>query len=66
MVSMKPEILKEMNTRIEQIEKQAMELQELGRGLPVIEMNMRTILGTVYVLKFGISDIAQIDAMRRR
>ena len=50
-------VLREMNGKIEEIEKLARELNALGEGLPVIEKNMRTILSAIYVLKFGISDI---------
>ena len=54
--------LQEMKSRIEQIEKLAWELNDLGQGIPVIEKNVQNFLDTVFVLKFGISDIAEIDA----
>ncbi len=54
--------LQEMKSRIEQIEKLAWELNDLGQGIPVIEQNVQNFLDTVFVLKFGISDIAEIDA----
>ena len=50
-------VLREMNGKIEEIEKLARELNALGEGLPVIEKNTRNILSAIYVLKFGISDI---------
>ena len=50
-------VLREMNSKIEGIEKLAQELNALGEGLPVIEKNTRNILSAVYILKFGISDI---------
>jgi hypothetical protein len=54
--------LQEMKSKIEQIEKLALELNDLGQGIPVIEKNVEHFLNTVFVLKFGISDIAEIDA----
>ncbi|MBE9544887.1 MAG: hypothetical protein IMF02_10370 [Proteobacteria bacterium] len=54
--------LQEMKSRIEQIEKLAWELNDIGQGIPVIEQNVQNFLDTVFVLKFGISDIAEIDA----
>jgi len=54
--------LQEMKSKIEQIEKLACELNDIGQGIPVIEKNVQNFLNTVFVLKFGISDIAEIDA----
>ena len=54
--------LQEMKSKIEQIEKLACELNDLGQGIPVIEKNVQNFLNTVFVLKFGISDITEIDA----
>ena len=54
--------IQKMKSKIEQIEKLARELNDLGQGIPVIEKNVETLLNTVFVLKFGISDIAEIDA----
>jgi len=54
--------LQEMKLKIEQIEKLACELNDLGQGIPVIEKNVQSFLNTVFVLKFGISDITEIDA----
>jgi len=56
-------LLQEMKSKIEQIEKLALELNDLGKGIPVIEKNVDHFLNTVFVLKFGISDIAEIDAV---
>ena len=55
-------LLQEMKSKIEQIEKLALELNDLGKGIPVIEKNVDHFLNTVFVLKFGISDIAEINA----
>lgn len=55
-------LLQEMKSKIEQIEKLACELNDLGQGIPVIEKNVKIFLNTVFVLKFGISDITEIDA----
>ena len=54
--------LQEMKSKIDEIEKLARELNDLGQGIPVIEKNVEHFLNTVFVLKFGISDIAEIDA----
>ena len=54
--------IQKMKSKIEQIEKLARELNDLGQGIPVIEKNVENLLNTVFVLKFGISDIAEIDA----
>ena len=55
-------LLQEMKFKIEQIEKLASELNDLGRGIQIIKKNVQNFLDTVFVLKFGISDIAKIDA----
>jgi hypothetical protein len=62
MKSQQKTLLHEMKSKIDQIEKLAMELNDLGKGIPVIEKNVDHFLSTVFVLKFGISDIAGIDA----
>jgi len=58
--------LKQMKSRIEQLEKAAAELSALGRQVPVVEKNTRTILATTRLLKFGISDVAEIETQPRR
>ena len=52
--------LQEMRGRIAEIERLVLELKELGQGVPVVEKNVRAILSLIYVLKFGISDLAEI------
>jgi hypothetical protein len=52
--------LLEMKKKIDEIERLVLDLQALGAGAPVLEKNTRCILGFVYALKFGISDIAGI------
>ncbi len=54
--------LPEMKIKIDQIENLARELAQLGRGVPMIEKNCRNIIDTAYVLKFGVSDIAEIES----
>jgi hypothetical protein len=57
----------EMKKKIEEIERLVLDLKELGEGMPVIEKNARSILSFIYVLKVGISDVAEItDNDRRR
>lgn len=55
--------LQEMKSKIDEIEKLARELNDLGQGIPVIEKNVEHFLNTVFVLNFGISDITEIDAV---
>ena len=62
MKSQQKTLLHEMKSKIDQIEKLARQLNDLGKGIPVIEKNVDHFLNTVFVLKFGISDIAGIDA----
>ena len=50
-----------INERVEAIERLALELKQLGKGAPAVEKNAESILSTVYVLKFGISDVIGID-----
>jgi hypothetical protein len=52
--------LGEMKSRIDQIESLALELKKLGEGAPVVEKNARTILSATYILKFGVSDCAEL------
>ena len=53
-------VLKEMKKRIDEIERAAHELKELGTGVPVVEKNVRIITSITHALKFGISDLAEI------
>ena len=62
MKSQQKTLLHEMKSKIDQIEKLARQLNDLGQGIPVIEKNVEHFLNTVFVLKFGISDITDIDA----
>jgi len=52
--------LKEMKKKIDDIERAAQELNELGKGLPVVEKNVRAIASIIHALKFGISDVAEM------
>lgn len=52
--------LREMRDKTEEIERLVIELQELGRGVPMVQKNVRAILSLTYVLKCGISDVAEI------
>ena len=54
--------IQEMKARIDHIEKLALELKKMGREIPTVEKNSQSILSAVYNLKFGISDIAEIDS----
>jgi hypothetical protein len=52
--------LRGMREKIEEIERLVLELKELGKGVPVVERNVQAMLSLTYVLKFGISDVAEI------
>ena len=56
--------LREMSEKIEEIERLVLELKGLGKGMPVIEKNACSILSFIYVLKYGISDAAEITDKR--
>jgi len=56
-------MLKAMSRKIDETEKAVMELKELGKGVPVIEKNVRSILSVIHALKFGISDLAEMEAL---
>ena len=51
----------EIINKIEEIEQLAGELNELGHCIPVVEKNSQILLNITYVLKFGISDIAEVN-----
>jgi carbamate kinase len=53
--------LKEMKAVIEQIEQLVHKLKTSGGGIPVVEKNARILLSIVNILKFGISDPAEIQ-----
>ena len=50
-------LLIDMRERIDEIDRLALELKDIGRGLPVIEKNVQAILSFSYALRFGISDL---------
>lgn len=52
-------LLKDMKERIEEIERLVLQLRDLGRGMPVVEKNARSILSFTHVLRFGISDLTE-------
>ena len=56
-------LLQKLKSRIDQIEKLSYELEDLGAGIPTVEKNVQNLLSAAYILKFGISDIAEIDAI---
>jgi len=53
--------LGEMKETIERIEAHALHLRDLGKDVPAVEKNARSILTAVYLLKLGISDIVDIQ-----
>ena len=54
-------LLQRMKAKIEGIDNLARELTSLGEGIPVIEKNARCILSFTHALRFGISDVAEVD-----
>jgi hypothetical protein len=56
-----PDTLRKMKEKIRRIEEQTLELQSLGEGVPAVEKNARAILSSIYVLKFGISDVVDVQ-----
>jgi len=57
---MGPDLLKDMERKIREIERLVLDLKEMGRGMPVVEKNTRSILSFTHVLRFGISDVAEM------
>jgi hypothetical protein len=53
--------LKKMKENIDQIEVHLAKLLELGGGMPVIEKNVRAMKSFIHALKFGVSDIAELE-----
>jgi hypothetical protein len=57
-------LLGEMKEKIEEIERLVLELKDLGKGVPVVEKNVRGLLSFTYVLKFAISDVAEVQKQK--
>ena len=53
--------LEEMKKIIDQLEGLLTDLNRLGRGMPVIEKNVKAMMSFVAILKYGIADIPQIE-----
>lgn len=54
-------LLKEVNSRIDSIEILAREIEDLGSSVPAIAKNARAVLVATYVMRFGVSDLAELD-----
>lgn len=54
-------LITDMKQKIEEIERLVFELKDLGRGMPVVEKNARSILSFTHVLRFGISDLVEVS-----
>ena len=54
-------VLREMKAKIDGMEALARELWALGGAVPVIEKNVRCVLSLTHALRFGISDIAEME-----
>ena len=57
-------VLQDMRDKIDRIETLAQELASSGKGVPVIEKNARVILTAIYLLKFGVSDVVELDSFQ--
>lgn len=53
--------LAKMKAMIDRLEELTLELKQMGQGIPAIEKNSRNILSAIFILKLGISDIADMD-----
>ena len=53
-------LITDIKQKIEEIERLVFELKDLGRGMPVVEKNTRSILSFTHILRFSISDLAEI------
>ncbi len=53
-------LITDMKQKIEEIERLVFELKDLGRGMPVVEKNTRSILSFTHILRFSISDLAEM------
>ncbi len=53
-------LLRHMREKIDAIETLSHGLKDLGKGVPVIEKNVRCILSFTQVLRFGICDVADV------
>ncbi|HTY23937.1 MAG TPA: hypothetical protein VMC85_12445 [Desulfomonilaceae bacterium] len=54
-------LLKEVGSRVQTIEKLAHEIESLGGSVPSIAKNARMLLATAYVMKWGTSDLIETD-----
>jgi hypothetical protein len=54
-------LITDMKQKIEEIERLVFELKDLGRGMPVVEKNARSILSFTHILKYGISDLVEVS-----
>ena len=53
--------LKTMKESLDQIEGHLNNLNQVGGMMPVVEKNVRAMKSFVHALKFGISDIAELE-----
>lgn len=54
-------LITDMKQKIEEIERLVFELKDLGRGMPVVEKNARSILSFTHILKYGISNLVEVS-----
>jgi hypothetical protein len=54
-------LLNEMKEKINETESTIRQLRDMGKGIPVVEKNTRCMLSFTHTLKFGISDLCDLD-----
>ena len=54
------EILNHSRDGVQEFERLALELKDLGRGMPVVEKNAQAILSFTNVLRYSISDLVEV------
>ncbi len=52
--------LDRMKTIIDQFGQLLIDLKEIGGGMPFIEKNVKAMMSFIHVLKFGVSDMAEV------
>jgi hypothetical protein len=56
--------LGKMKECLDQIEKRLLDLKKLGGEMPVIEKNVRAMMSFIHALKFGVSDMVDMEEKR--
>jgi len=54
---MEERVLKELDKRVKDLKKAALEIKAVGAGIPAIERNATRILASIKMLELNVSDI---------